>query len=125
MRLLIFPAILISTSALIVWLFGDQLAFPEDYAEVTNWLQGQGDIAWLVGIGVIMADALLPVPSTPAISSSEKIHSRLTPSRSAAWLERWIVMPSAIGSENGMPISTTSPTLATALSVLMNSPGSG
>jgi len=61
----------------------------------------------------------------PAFSSSSKIQARLTPFRSASKLERWIVMPSAIGSENGMPTSTTSPTAATAFSVLMKSFGSG
>ena len=45
-----------------------------------------------------------------AASSCSKIHARLTPFFSASKLERWIVMPSAIGSENGMPSSTTSPT---------------
>ena len=48
------------------WLFGDRLAFPESYDDVVVWLRGHGDIAWLVGVGVIMADAILPVPSTPA-----------------------------------------------------------
>jgi hypothetical protein len=61
----------------------------------------------------------------PAFSSSPKIHASDTPFRNASKLERWIVMPSAIGSENGIPTSTTSPTDATDFSVLMKSFGSG
>jgi uncharacterized membrane protein YdjX (TVP38/TMEM64 family) len=67
MRLLIFPAILFSATALLVWAFGDRLVFPEEYDEVVAWLRDQGSYAWLVGGGVILADALLPVPSTPAM----------------------------------------------------------
>ena len=50
---------------------------------------------------------------------------RLTPFSIASWLERWIVTPSAIGSENGTPISTASAALATDASSFRNSRGSG
>jgi len=66
-RLLIFPLGLMLFSSLLVALLGDRLALPEDFAEVVEWLRGYGNVAWLVGVGVIMADALLPVPSTPAM----------------------------------------------------------
>jgi hypothetical protein len=49
MRLLIFPAILFSATALLVWAFGDRLVFPEEYDEVVAWLRDQGSYAWLVG----------------------------------------------------------------------------
>ena len=39
------------------------------------------------------------------VSSSQR---SVNPWRSASRLERWMVMPSAIGSVNGTPISTTS-----------------
>ena len=40
---------------------------PEDYAELVTWLRAQGDYAWAVGLLLILGDALLPVPSAPAI----------------------------------------------------------
>ncbi len=61
----------------------------------------------------------------PAFSSSSNIQASVTPFCKASKLERCIVMPSAIGSENGMPTSTTSPTAATDFSVLIKSFGSG
>lgn len=67
MRLLIFPAILFTLSGLLGWAFADQLVFPEDYDEVVTWLRSHGDYGWLVGAGVILGDALLPLPSTPAM----------------------------------------------------------
>ena len=49
-----------------------------------------------------------------APSSSARIQLRLTPCASAARLARWMVTPSAIGSVNGTPISTTSAAAASA-----------
>ncbi len=64
MRLLIFPAILFSLSSLIFWSFGDGLVLPDEFDEVVVWLRAQGEYAWAVGAGVILADAVLPAPST-------------------------------------------------------------
>lgn len=67
MRLLIFPLVVLSAAALISWIFADRLVFPEEYDDVVAWLRTYGSTAWLVGIAVILGDALLPVPSTPAM----------------------------------------------------------
>lgn len=67
MRLLVFPAILFVISGAIYWLVGDRLDLPEESGEVVAWLRSQGDWAWAVGVAIILADAILPVPSTPAM----------------------------------------------------------
>ena len=64
MRLLIFPAVLLGLSSFLFWGLGDRLAFPGEFDEVVVWLRAQGDYAWAVGAGVILADAILPAPST-------------------------------------------------------------
>src|SRR5580658_5180805 len=53
-------------------------------------------------------------------ASSCRIHGSVTPSASAMKLARWIVEPSAMGSVNGTPISTTSQTDATAARLSAN-----
>ena len=63
---MIVPAALIGTGALLTWLLGERLALPESFDEVVAWLRGHGAYAWAVAGGVIVADALLPVPSAPA-----------------------------------------------------------
>jgi uncharacterized membrane protein YdjX (TVP38/TMEM64 family) len=77
MRLLIFPAILFGVTALIAWAVGDRLVFPEDFDDVVVWLRSHGAYAWAVGGGVILADALMPVPSTPAMFSMGIIYGPL------------------------------------------------
>ena len=67
MRLLLFPIILFALGGTLAWVFADQLAMPEDYAELVTWLRAQGDYAWAVGLLLILGDALLPVPSAPAM----------------------------------------------------------
>src|SRR5690606_8128731 len=57
--------------------------------------------------------------------SSSKIQRNVTPCSIAARLERWIVTPSAIGSENGTPISTASATSAIVRRSSRNRRGSG
>ena len=64
MRLLILPAILFAVSGLAVWGFGDQLVVPDQFDDVVAWLRSHGDYAWAVGALVILADAVLPAPST-------------------------------------------------------------
>jgi uncharacterized membrane protein YdjX (TVP38/TMEM64 family) len=66
-RLLLFPIILFALGGTLAWVFADQLAMPEDYAELVTWLRAQGDYAWAVGLLLILGDALLPVPSAPAM----------------------------------------------------------
>ena len=67
MRLLLFPLAVMLTGTTVAWLFADQLALPEDYDAVVTWLRSHGDYAWAVGSLVILGDAILPLPSTPAI----------------------------------------------------------
>jgi uncharacterized membrane protein YdjX (TVP38/TMEM64 family) len=76
-RLLIFPALLFGIAALLTWTLGDHLVFPESFDDVVVWLRGHGAYAWAVGGGVILADALLPVPSTPAMFSMGIIYGPL------------------------------------------------
>ena len=67
MRLILFPILLFVLGGTLAWLLADQLALPDDYDAVVAWLRTKGDVAWLVGAGVIMGDALLPLPSAPAM----------------------------------------------------------
>jgi uncharacterized membrane protein YdjX (TVP38/TMEM64 family) len=67
MRLLIVPAILFGITALLLWTLGERVELPESLDEVVVWLRSHGDRAWLVGGGVILADSILPMPSTPAL----------------------------------------------------------
>ena len=67
MRILIIPALFISFGLLMLFLFGDRLVFPESVEESQLWLQGYGDIAWAVGAGMIIGDAVLPLPSDATI----------------------------------------------------------
>ena len=77
MRLLIFPAILFSLTGFIVWSLGDGLVFPDEFDEVVVWLRAQGEYGWAVGAGVILADALLPAPSTLATFAMGVIYGPL------------------------------------------------
>lgn len=77
MRLLIFPALFFAFTALLGWTLGDHVVFPESFDDVVVWLRGQGSWAWAVGGGVILADALLPVPATPAMFSMGIIYGPL------------------------------------------------
>jgi uncharacterized membrane protein YdjX (TVP38/TMEM64 family) len=77
MRLLIFPALLFGLTALLGWTLGDRLVFPESFDDVVVWLRSHGAYAWAIGGGVILADALLPVPSTPAMFSMGIIYGPL------------------------------------------------
>ena len=77
MRLLIFPAMVFGIAGFFAWTFGDRLVFPEEFDEVVVWLRGHGEYAWAVGGSVILADALLPVPSTAAMFSMGIIYGPL------------------------------------------------
>ena len=77
MRLLLFPIILFALGGTLAWAFADQLAMPEDYAELVTWLRAQGDYAWAVGLLLILGDALLPVPSAPAMFAMGVIYGPL------------------------------------------------
>jgi hypothetical protein len=76
-RLLIFPATLFGIAGFLAWTFGDRLVFPEEFDEVVVWLRSHGEYAWAVGGSVILADALLPVPSTAAMFSMGIIYGPL------------------------------------------------
>src|SRR5690606_3071615 len=58
-------------------------------------------------------------------ASSSRIQRSVTPCSIAERLERWTVTPSAIGSENGTPISIASATSATVRRSSRNRPGAG
>ena len=77
MRLILFPLILFAISSTLAWMFADQLAMPEDYGELVIWLRAQGDYAWAIGLLVIMGDAVLPLPSAPAMFAMGVIYGPL------------------------------------------------
>jgi uncharacterized membrane protein YdjX (TVP38/TMEM64 family) len=77
MRLLIFPILLFGFTALLGSILGDLLVLPESFDDVVVWLRSHGAYAWAIGGGVILADALLPVPSTPAMFSMGIIYGPL------------------------------------------------
>ena len=77
MRLLIVPAIFLALAGALTWSLSDRLVLPETFDEVVAWLRGHGRYAWAVGGSVILADALLPVPSTPAMFSMGVIYGPL------------------------------------------------
>ena len=56
---------------------------------------------------------------------SPRIHDSVTPCAIAPRLARWIVRPSAIGSVNGTPTSTTSAAAATSASISLKRAFSG
>ena len=67
MRLLVFPLGLFAIGSTLAFVFSEQLALPEDYDSIVEWLRSHGRYAWAVGAGVILGDALLPLPSAPAM----------------------------------------------------------
>jgi uncharacterized membrane protein YdjX (TVP38/TMEM64 family) len=69
MRVLILPAAFFGVSAVLVWIFGERIVFPEDTDGVVTWLRSHHRHAWVVGSAVILGDALLPMPSAPAMYS--------------------------------------------------------
>jgi len=64
-------------AGLLAWTLGDRLILPEDFDEVVVWLRSHGEYAWAVGGSLILADALLPVPSTAAMFSMGIIYGPL------------------------------------------------
>jgi len=74
MRILIIPALFLSIGALVVWLFGERLEFPESIAESQAWLQSFDSFAWAVGSALIIGDAVLPIPSDATIFSMGVIY---------------------------------------------------
>jgi len=69
MRLYLFIAVLVALMLAPILIFGDAI---DDYfggEEGLKRLQAYGAWAWLVGIGLIISDLVLPVPSTAVISS--------------------------------------------------------
>ncbi len=66
MRLLLIPLLFIVLSGVALLAAGDRLEIPGSFAEAVTWLRSFERWAWLAGMGVIIADFLLPMPSTPA-----------------------------------------------------------
>jgi uncharacterized membrane protein YdjX (TVP38/TMEM64 family) len=69
MRLLILPVGFLGLSAVLVWMFGERVVLPDDIDGVVTWLRSHHSYAWIVGAAVILGDALLPMPSAPAMYS--------------------------------------------------------
>ncbi len=67
MRLLLIPLLFVLLSAGIFLAVGDRLEVPASFAEAVAWLRSFERWAWAVAMGVIVADFLLPLPSTPAL----------------------------------------------------------
>ncbi len=67
MRLLLIPLLFVLLSGLTLLAIGDRLEIPGSFAEAVSWLRSFERWAWAAGMGVIIADFLLPMPSTPAL----------------------------------------------------------
>ena len=67
MRLLLIPLLFILLSGLTFLAVGDEFEIPGSFSEVVAWLRSFERWAWAAGAGVIIADSLLPMPSTPAL----------------------------------------------------------
>lgn len=67
MRLLIVPASFLAFGLTTAWALGERWQVPESLEAVVAWLRGYGEWAWLAASGVIAADAVLPMPSSPAM----------------------------------------------------------
>lgn len=67
MRLLIVPLSFLAFGLTAAWAFGERWQVPESLDAVVAWLRGYGEWAWLAASGVIAADAVLPMPSSPAM----------------------------------------------------------
>ena len=67
MRLLLIPLLFVLLSAGIFLAVGDRLEVPASFAEAVAWVRSFERWAWAVAMGVIVADFLLPLPSTPAL----------------------------------------------------------
>lgn len=74
MRLVLIVAGLVALLLLPVLTFGDAIDQHFSGAEGLARLQAYGDWAWLVGIGLIVADLALPVPATVVISGLGMIY---------------------------------------------------
>ncbi|HYC00669.1 MAG TPA: VTT domain-containing protein [Candidatus Limnocylindrales bacterium] len=67
MRLLIIPVFYFLFTGLLWFTIGDRLDLPESFDEVVPWLRSFQSWAWAVAMAVVIADFLLPMPSTPAL----------------------------------------------------------
>ena len=67
MRLLLLPAVVIGLSTLVAFLFGDRLEAPESFEAAVVWLRSYDQWVWLVAMGAVIGDFILPLPSTPAL----------------------------------------------------------
>lgn len=63
--------------SLVVYIAGPSLEIPESTLEFQQWLQQFGRYAWAVGGATILGDALLPLPSDPAIFTLGLIYGGL------------------------------------------------
>lgn len=69
MRLYLFIAVLVALMLAPILFFGDAIDDHFGGEEGLKRLQAFGSWAWIVGIGLIIGDLVLPVPSTAVISS--------------------------------------------------------
>ena len=62
---------------MIVFFSGESLEFPDSIEASQAWLQGFDEFAWAVGAGMIIGDAVLPLPSDATIFSMGIIYGGL------------------------------------------------
>jgi len=67
MRLLIVPLSFLAFGLTTAWALGERWQVPGSLDAVVAWLRSYGEWAWLAASGVIAADAVLPMPSSPAM----------------------------------------------------------
>jgi len=66
-RLLLIPLTFLVFGFTVMSTLGAGLEIPESLDAIVPWLQGYGAWAWLVAGGLIIADSIFPVPSSPAM----------------------------------------------------------
>ncbi|HYC57081.1 MAG TPA: VTT domain-containing protein [Candidatus Binatia bacterium] len=69
MRLLLVPLFYFLFTGALWFTIGERIDLPESFADVVPWLRSFQGWAWAVAMGVVVADFLLPMPSTPALIS--------------------------------------------------------
>lgn len=68
-RLLLFVLFLVGVSVLPFLIWGRQIEANLSQAGAVEWVRGFGTWAWLVGIALIVADIVLPVPSSAVMAA--------------------------------------------------------
>jgi uncharacterized membrane protein YdjX (TVP38/TMEM64 family) len=77
LRLLLIAIVLIAISVVTFLIWGGQIEEDMSQLGVAGWMQSFGVWAWVVGIGLIAADIVLPVPSTAVMGALGIIYGPL------------------------------------------------